>query len=595
MQEVMSSLAGIALVLSVVFLPMAFFGGSSGIIYRQFSITIVAAMFLSVIVALTLAPALCAMVLKPHDMQAKQGGFQKFFTRLTAKYETAADRVIKKPFRWLVSFAVIIAAALFLIMRLHTSFLPNEDQGIIIVQYTLPEGAEMSRSLKVADDIERYFLNEEKENIKDIFAVAGFGFGGSSANSGMAFLNLKDWSERKDSADTIANRATTNLGKIRDAQIFAMVPPPIMGLGQTNGFEMYLTAAAEVNRTELDELRRQFLAKANESKALSMVRSDNAKSAPQLHINFDIQKALTYGLSLTEIYSTVNTAWAGSYVNDFIDRSQIKKVYVQGQADARSKPEDLYKWTVRNADGNMVSFAEFASTNWTYNAESLERFNGVAAYNVQGSAASGYSSGQAIEEAEKIVSSLDGANYAWSGLSYQEKISSGQSPALYALAILVIFLCLAALYESWSIPLAVMLVIPLGVLGAVLAVYLRGLENNIYFQIALLTTIGLSARNAIMMVEFADTLYKSGMSLPAAAVKAAVLRIRPIMMTALTFVAGVLPLAVSTGVGANSRIAIGTGTVGGTLSATALSVFFIPLFFVIVNKIFGKQEVKNEN
>ncbi|MDR0734973.1 MAG: efflux RND transporter permease subunit [Elusimicrobiota bacterium] len=589
MDEVTGALIGIALVMSVVFIPMAFFGGSTGVIYRQFSITIVAAMFLSVVMALTLSPALCAILLVAHKQDAKQSKFQKLFARFSGKYEIASQNIIKRPARWLVSFAAITVFALFILMRLPSGFLPNEDQGIVILQYSLPEGAEVSRTLKVADEIESYFLKEEKQNVKDIFVIAGFSFGGNGQNSGMAMLNLKDWSERKDNASAIAARATVNLGRIRDAQIYALVPPPIMGLGQTDGFEMYLTAAAGVDREKLNELRQEFLARANESKVLSMVRSDSSKSAPQLHINFDTQKALLYGLNLSEVYSTLNSAWAGSYVNDFIDRSQIKKVYVQGKADSRSKPEDLYKWTVRNGSGDMVSFAEFAGTNWTYSDESLERFNGVNAYNAQGSAAAGYSSGQAMEEAERIVSQIDGANYAWSGLSYQEKISSGQAPALYALAILVIFLCLAALYESWSIPFAVLLIIPFGVFGTVLAAYLRGLENNIYFQIALLTTIGLSARNAIMMVEFADDLYKKGLPLTAAAVKAGILRIRPIMMTALTFAAGVLPLALSTGVGANARAAIGTGSVGGTLAATVLSIFFIPLFFVIVNNLFRNK------
>ena len=596
MEEVTSALIGIAVIVAVVFIPMAFFSGSTGVIYRQFSITIVAAMFLSVVMALTLAPALCGLLLIPHKENAKQGKFQKVFARLTDKYQVVCGNVILKPVRWLIVFGVVTVLALLILFRLPSGFLPNEDQGIVIVQYTLPEGAEISRNVKVLEEIENYFLNEEKDNVEDIFAVAGFSFSGSSANSGMAFLNLKDWDIRKDDAQTIANRAMGRLSSIRDAQIFVMVPPAIIGLGSTDGFEMYLTASANTSRERLGEQRQQFLAKANESQVVSMVRSDTSKSASQLHIDFDTQKALFYGLNLSDIYSTLNSAWAGSYVNDFIDRSQIKKVYVQGKADARSTPQDLYKWTVRNNKGDMVSFSEFATTKWTYNAETLERFNGVNAYNVQGSAASGYSSGQAISEAEDIVNGLSGVSYAWSGVSYQEKISSGQAPYLYALAILVIFLCLAALYESWSVPFAVLLVIPFGVLGTVLAVYLRGLENNIYFQIALLTTIGLSARNAILVVEYADDLYKKGMPLAQAALKAGLLRIRPIMMTALTFVAGVLPLAVSTGVGANSRVAIGTGTVGGTLMATALSIFFIPLFFVLVNKVFGKkEEVKNEN
>lgn len=590
MEEVTGALIGIAVVVAVVFIPMAFFGGSTGVIYRQFSITIVAAMFLSVVIAITLAPALCGLILKPYKEEKKQSKFQLLFAKLSDKYQCKVEGVVKKPMRWIIAFFAVTIISLFLLLKLPTGFLPNEDQGIILVQFTLPEGAEMSRTQKTARQVEDYFLKDEKDNVRDAFVVTGFSFGGGAQNSGMAFIKLKDWDDRADNATTIARRATVKLGKLRDAQIFAMVPPPIMGLGQTDGFEMYLTAAAGTSRAELDLLRKDFIDRAGKSKVLSMIRSDNARSAPQLKVNFDNAKALAFGLNLNDVYSTLNTAWAGSYINDFIDRSLVKKVYVQGKADARSKPDDIFKWTVRSKAGDMVSFAEFADTAWTFNAENLERFNGITAYNIKGSAARGFSSGDAINEAEKIVNDIKGANYSWSGLSYQEKISSGQAPLLYALAILIIFLCLAALYESWSIPLAVMLVIPLGVLGTVLAAYSRGLENNIYFQIALLTTIGLCARNAIMMVEFADNLHQKGMGLMQAASKAAVLRIRPIMMTALTFVAGVLPLALSSGVGANSRIAIGTGTVGGTLAATLLAVFFIPLFFVLVNRMFGKRE-----
>ncbi len=595
MDEVTGALVGIAVVVAVVFIPMAFFGGSTGVIYRQFSITIVAAMFLSVVIAVTLAPALCGMILRPYKEEEKQSKFQLFFAKLTGKYEDKVNNVIKKPLRWIIAFIAVIIISLFILLKLPTGFLPNEDQGLILVQFTLPEGAEMGRTQKTAKAVEDYFIDKEKDAVQDVFIVTGFSFGGGMQNAGMAFIKLKDWEQRKDNAAAVARRATANLSGLRDAQIFAMVPPPIMGLGQTDGFEMYLTAAGGTQRAQLDVLRKDFIDQANKSKVLSMIRSDNARSAPQLKVNFDNAKALTFGLNLTDIYATLNSAWAGSYVNDFIDRSLVKKVYVQGQADSRSKPEDIYKWTVRNQAGDMVSFSEFADTSWTFDAENLERFNGLTAYNIKGSSAEGFSSGDAINEAEKIVNGIDGANYSWSGLSYQEKISSGQAPVLYGLAILIIFLCLAALYESWSIPLAVMLVIPLGVLGAVLAAASRGLENNIYFQIALLTTIGLCARNAIMMVEFADNLHQKGMPLMQAASKAAVLRIRPIMMTALTFVAGVLPLALSSGAGANSRIAIGTGTVGGTLTATLLAVFFIPLFFILVSRIFGKKEEGHTN
>ena len=594
MGEITPALIGIATVLSAVFLPMAFFSGSTGVIYRQFSITIVSSMILSVVVALILTPALCAQILKPvHAEPAHRGFFGWFnrtFDRAVNRYEHGVLKVLKRPLQGMLVFGAITAVMALLLLRLPTGFLPNEDQGQVMVQFQLPAGASVSRTLEVAKTIEKHFLETEKDNVNTLFTISGFNFSGSGQNAGMAFVNLKNWKDRKgveNRADMIAQRATMALSTVRDAQIFSLNPPSIAGLGQSGGFEFQLQANAGTSRATLTQMRDQLLASARADSELSAVRLGSLPDTPQLHVDIDQAKASSLGLSLADVNTSLSAAWAGVYVNDFIDRARVKRVYMQADAPFRSSPEDLAQWYVRSQNGTMTPFSAFATTSWTYGPENLSRYNGLASYSIQGSAAPGVSSGTAMDKMEELVGKLPpGAGFDWSGLSYQERLAGGQKTLLYSLSILVVFLCLAALYESWSVPFSVMLVIPLGVIGAVLGATLRGLENDVYFQVALLTTIGLSAKNAILIVEFAEAAYLRGAGLMEAAIEAARLRLRPIIMTSLAFVAGVMPLAVSTGAGANSRISIGTGVVGGTLTATALAIFFVPLFFVLVRKLF---------
>ena len=597
MKEITSALIGIAIVLSAVFLPMAFFGGSTGVIYRQFSITIVSSMILSVIVALTLTPALCASLLKPHEQKHAHGFFGWFnhtFDRLIDRYKGNVGSILATPIRWMIVYSIIASVMALLIVRLPTGFLPSEDQGDSMVQFSLPEGASFKRSDTVAREIERYFMNEESNNTEAIFTISGFSFSGSGQNAGMAFVALKDWDMRKgveNRSDMISNRATMKLSRVRDAQIFALNPPAIQGLGQSNGFDFQLQALSDTGREKLKTLRDTLLSNVRSDSTFTAVRLGSMEDTPQLHVEIDEAKAVALGLSLSDIDDTLNYAWAGVYVNDFVDRGRIKKVYLQGDASFRSKPEDLDQWYVKNNTDVMTPFASFATTSWSYGAQSLTRYNGLASYEIQGSAAFGISSGVAMDKIEALQEALpSGTSFAWSGLSYQERLSSGQTLKLYAISILVVFLCLAALYESWAVPFSVLLVIPLGIFGSVVAASLRGLENDVYFQVALLTTIGLSSKNAILIVEFVEAAYNRGSTLVDAAIEGAKLRLRPILMTSLAFIAGVLPLALSSGAGANSRISIGTGIVGGTLSATFLAIFLVPLFFVLVRGIFPKRK-----
>ncbi|GFE82265.1 multidrug efflux RND transporter permease subunit [Steroidobacter agaridevorans] len=599
MGEITPALIGIATVLSAVFLPMAFFSGSTGVIYRQFSITIVSSMLLSVVVALILTPALCAQILKPHHGEPEHRGFfgwfNRTFDRAVNRYEHGVVKVLKRPLQGMLVFGAITLVMALLLLRLPTGFLPTEDQGQVMVQFTLPAGASVSRTLEVAKRIEKHFLETEKDNVNTMFTVSGFNFSGSGQNAGMAFVNLKNWKDRKgvkNRADMIAQRATMALSTVRDAQIFSLNPPSIAGLGQSGGFEFQLQANAGVSRETLRQMRDQLMGLAHADATLTAVRLGSLPDTPQLHIDVDQAKASSLGLSLADVNTSLSAAWAGVYVNDFIDRARVKRVYMQADAPFRSSPEDLAQWYVRSETGTMTPFSAFATTNWTYGPENLSRYNGLASYSIQGQAAQGVSSGTAMDKMEELVGQLPpGAGFDWSGLSYQERLAGGQKALLYSISILVVFLCLAALYESWSVPLSVMLVIPLGVIGAVLGATLRGLENDVYFQVALLTTIGLSAKNAILIVEFAEAAYLRGTGLVDAAIEAARLRLRPIIMTSLAFVAGVMPLAVSTGAGANSRISIGTGVVGGTLTATVLAIFLVPLFFVLVRKLFKDRPV----
>ncbi len=573
MTQITGALVGIALVLSAVFVPMAFFGGSTGAIYRQFSLTIVSAMVLSVLVALILTPALCATLLKPikHGEFGAQRGFFGWFNRAfdsgANRYQSGVRKVIKQGARYSIIYVAMLAVLAVLFMRMPTSFLPEEDQGVIMSMVQLPVGATKQRTEVVLADMRDYFLKNEKDNVDSVLTVAGFSFAGSGQNSGMAFIKLKDWKERSSpdrSANAIIGRAMGYLFSIKEAQVFAFNLPPIPELGTATGFDFYLQDRAGLGHDKLMAARNQLLGMAAQDPNLVRVRPNGMEDTPQLDVKIDYEKALAQGLSISDINSTLSTAWGSSYVNDFVDRGRVKKVYLQADAPFRMNPEDLKLWYVRNSTGQMVPFSAFASTEWSFGSPRLERYNGVSAMEIVGEAAPGKSTGDAMAAIEQMVKQLpEGIGIEWTGLSLQERQAGSQAPALYAISLLVVFLCLAALYESWSIPFSVMLVVPLGVLGAILAATMRGLENDVYFQVGLLTTIGLSAKNAILIVEFAKELYDKGMGLGEAVVEAARLRLRPILMTSLAFILGVLPLVISSGAGASSRNAIGTGVMGG--------------------------------
>ena len=608
MQEITGALVGIAMVLSAVFLPMAFFSGSTGVIYRQFSITIVSAMALSVLVALTLTPALCATLLKPiHHDNHETGFFARFnqiYDNIQGRYALKVGRVIRGPKRYFLLYGLFVAACCFMYLRLPSGFLPTEDQGYIMVQYVLPPGASDERTSQVRQQIQTYFMTHESRNINVSMLVNGFSFSGSGQNAGIGFIALKNWHDRpgKDNgADAIAMRAMMSLSQVRDAQIFVLTPPAVSGLGQSNGFTFELQSTAGTSRDALLAMRNQLLGMAGQDAKLMGVRPNSLPDLPQLQVDIDDAKAQSLGLSVSDINSTLSSAMGGTYVNDFIDRGRVKKVYIQGDSDFRRNPDDIGRWFVRDsADtstsdaATMTPFSAFATTHWVYGSDELSRYNGLASYEIQGQGATGISSGTAMAEMEALAKRLPpGSTYSWSSLSYQEKLAGGQAMSLYAISLLVVFLCLAALYESWAVPVSVLLVVPLGVLGALLAITLRGLDNDIYFQVALLTVVGLSAKNAILIIEFAEDNYKRGSGLIESAVIAAKMRLRPIIMTSLAFTAGVFPLAISTGAGANSRIAIGTGIIGGTLTATLFAVFMVPLFYVTVRRIFPLAPVEN--
>ncbi|CAJ1860138.1 efflux RND transporter permease subunit [Aeromonas veronii] len=602
MTQITGALVGIALVLSAVFVPMAFFGGSTGAIYRQFSLTIVSAMVLSVLVALILTPALCATLLKPmkHGEFGAKRGFFGWFNRAfdagTNRYQSGVRKVIKQGVRYSLIYGAMLAVLAVLFMRMPTSFLPEEDQGVIMSMVQLPVGATKQRTEVVLADMRDYFLKNEKDNVDSVLTVSGFSFAGSGQNAGMAFIKLKDWSERKSpdrSANAIIGRAMGYLFSIKEAQVFAFNLPPIPELGTATGFDFFLQDRGGIGHDKLMAARNQLLGMAAQDPTLVRVRPNGMEDTPQLDIKIDYEKALAQGLSIADINNTLATAWGSSYVNDFVDRGRIKKVYMQADAPFRMNPEDLKLWYVRNSAGQMVPFSAFASTEWSFGSPRLERYNGVPAMEIVGEAAPGKSTGDAMAAIEQMVKQLpEGVGIEWTGLSFQERQAGSQAPALYAISLLVVFLCLAALYESWSIPFSVMLVVPLGVLGAIMAATLRGLENDVYFQVGLLTTIGLSAKNAILIVEFAKELYDKGMGLGEAVVEAARLRLRPILMTSLAFILGVLPLVISSGAGASSRNAIGTGVMGGMISATVLAIFFVPLFFVLVMRYFTSHKSK---
>ncbi|MER9641616.1 efflux RND transporter permease subunit [Mesorhizobium sp. M0239] len=600
MHEITGALIGIATVLSAVFVPMAFFGGSTGIIYRQFSVTIVSAMVLSVLVALVLTPALCATILRPPKDHATQTGpfgwFNRVFDRGTLAYRDGSHGIINRSWRFLVVFLAIVVAVGWMFARLPSSFLPEEDQGILITSVQLPVGATQDRTERVLAEVTNHYLNQEKDVVDGVFTASGFGFGGAGQNVGIAFVRLKDFDLRKSpasAAQAIAGRAMGAFSKIRDAQVFALAPPAIQGFGNTNGFDFYLQDVNGAGHDALIQTRNQLLALAGQSKLLANTRPNGQEDQPQFSVDIDQEKASALGVSLADINNTLSTAWGSDYVNDFIDRGRVKPVYLQSDLNFRMQPEDLDKWQVRNASGAMVPFSAFASSHWTFGSPRLERYNGSAAVEIQGAAATGVSSGAAMDEIDKLVAQLPaGYSHEWTGLSHQEKLSGNQALSLYAISALVVFLCLAALYESWSIPFAVMLSVPIGIFGALLAASLFGQSNDVYFKVGLLTTIGLAAKNAILIVEFAIERQTAGMGLVEATLEAARQRLRPILMTSLAFILGVLPLAIASGAGSGAQNSVGIGVMGGMIAATVIGVFLVPLLFVTVRRIFKGRAAK---
>ncbi|HBZ9028878.1 TPA: multidrug efflux RND transporter permease AcrD [Raoultella ornithinolytica] len=600
MGQIQGALVGIAMVLSAVFIPMAFFGGTTGAIYRQFSITIVSAMVLSVLVAMILTPALCATLLKPmkkgeeHGKKGFFGWFNRIFNRNASRYETAVGKILHRSLRWIAIYALLLGGMVFMFLRLPTSFLPQEDRGMFLTSVQLPSGATQQQTLKVVQKVEDYFFNHEQANVASIFATVGSGPGGNGQNVARMFIRLKDWDERDAKTGTsfaIIERATKAFNSINEARVFATNPPAISGLGSSAGFDMELEDHAGNGHAALMAARDTLLDLAAKDERLTRVRHNGLDDSPQLQIDIDQRKAQALGVAIDDINNTLQTAWGSSYVNDFMDRGRVKKVYVQSAAPYRMLPDDINLWYVRNSSGTMVPFSAFATSRWQTGSPRLERYNGYSAVEIIGEAAPGISTGTAMAIMEDLTRQLpNGFGLDWTAMSYQERLSGAQAPALYAISLLVVFLCLAALYESWSIPFSVMLVVPLGVIGALLATWMRGLENDVYFQVGLLTVIGLSAKNAILIVEFANELNEKGEDLLAATLSACRQRLRPILMTSLAFIFGVLPMATSTGAGSGSQHAVGTGVMGGMISATVLAIFFVPLFFVLVRRRFPQKE-----
>ncbi len=593
MQQITGALVAIGLVMAAVFVPMAFFGGSTGAVYRQFSITIISAMGLSVLVAIIFSPALCATILKPipedHKPKGLLGWFNRTLERATRKYTESVRGIIKRSARFVVIYLALLVVMGLLFARMPTSFIPNEDRGVFLTMMQLPAGSTQQQSLDTMQKIENYYL-DEAEGIRSVFSVVGFSFAGQGQNAGLAFVRMTDWEERTTpelQIDAIIGRAMGFLSQLREANAFAFNLPSIPGLGTASGFSLYLQDRGGLGHQGLLDARNQLLGMAAQEPSLVGVRPNTLEDTPQFRIDIDFNKAKAMGLNIESINSTLSAAFGTVYINDFIDRGRVKRVYMRGEAEARMVPEDVEKWYVRNNNGDMVPFSAFSSTSWDFGPQRLSRYNGVPAMNIEGEAAAGYSSGEAMDTMEQLISQLPaGIGFEWTGISLEEKKSGAQAPLLYALSLLVVFLCLAALYESWSIPFAVMLVVPLGVLGAVIAATMRGLENDVYFQVGLLTTVGVSTRNAILIVEFAKDLQAQGKELFEATLEAVRLRLRPILMTSLAFTFGVLPLALSTGAGAVSRQAIGTAVIGGMLAGMILAIFFVPLLFYLVRRRF---------
>ncbi|RJT10724.1 efflux RND transporter permease subunit [Rahnella inusitata] len=606
MEQIQGALVGIALVLSAVFVPMAFFGGTTGVIYRQFSITIVSAMALSVFVALILTPALCVTLLKPvtKGEHGKTTGFFGWFNRKfdqsTQHYTSSVARILQSSGRYIVIYLLIVAGMVAMFVHLPTSFLPEEDQGVLATQAILPAGATQERTQKVLDIITDHYLHDEKSNVANVLTVNGYGFAGRGQNVGIAFVGLKDWSERPgddNKVTAIVQRANATFSKIIDGTVVAFNLPPIIALGNATGFDFELIDRGNLGHEKLLEARNQLLAlAAQHPDVLMAVRANGMEDTPQYKVTIDQEKAKALGLSLADINTTLSAAWGGSYVNDFVDNGRVKKVYVMSDAQYRMMPDDLNDWFVRATNGKMVPFASFSTAKWVYGSPRLERYNGLSSLEILGQPAPGKSSGEAMALMEELATQLPaGISHDWTGMSYQERMSGEQAPALYAISLVVVFLCLAALYESWSIPFSVMLVVPLGVVGALLATSLRGLNNDVYFVVGLLTTIGLAAKNAILIVEFAnDLMLKEGKPLIEATLEAVRMRLRPILMTSLAFILGVLPLAISNGAGSGAQNAVGTGVMGGMISATLLAIFFVPVFFVVVRRRFSKTASTGE-
>ena len=600
MEQIQGALVGIAMVLSAVFVPMAFFGGSTGAIYRQFSLTIVSAMALSVLVALILTPALCATLLKPASAEHHaKGGFFGWFNNLFDKsvehYSNSVSGILRKTGRYLVVYVLIVAGMAVLFLRLPTSFLPEEDQGVFMTMVQLPAGATQTRTQQILDQVQHYYQTKEAANVESVFTVNGFSFSGQGQNSGIAFVSLKPWDERpgdENGVGAIVGRATKAFSQIKDGMIFPFNLPAIIELGTATGFDFELIDQANLGHTELTKARNELLGMVKEHpELLERVRPNGLEDTPQFKLDVDQEKAQALGVSVSDINQTVSTALGGTYVNDFIDHGRVKKVYAQADAQFRMLPGDINNLYVRSANGEMVPFSAFSTSRWISGSPRLERYNGMPSMEILGEAAPGKSTGEAMVLMESLAQKLpSGIGYDWTGMSYQERLSGNQAPALYAISLIVVFLCLAALYESWSIPFSVMLVVPLGVIGALLGASLRGLNNDVYFQVGLLTTIGLSAKNAILIVEFAkDLMEKEGKGVIEATLEASRMRLRPILMTSLAFILGVLPLVISHGAGSGAQNAVGTGVMGGMLSATLLAIFFVPVFFVVVRGRFNRN------
>ncbi len=606
MDEISGALIGIGLVLSAVFLPMAFFGGSTGVIFRQFSITIVSSMILSVLVALILTPALCATILKPashgHDQWTGRfgsifgrffGWFNRTFDKGVTRYGQGVEKVERRWGRTMLLYLLIVVGMAFIFLRLPAGFLPDEDQGIIIAQISLPAGTTLEETERTLARMRDHYLVDEKDNVAAVFTIAGFGFVGQGQNVGIVFTRMKDWEEREGSENAvpaIAQRANMAFQKISAGMAFAFVPPAVQELGNASGFDFQLLDQGNLGHEKLLAARNQLLGMAMGDQRLAQVRPNGLEDTPQLKLNVDQAAAGALGIAQADVNDTISTNLGGAYVNDFIDRDRVKRVYVQADAPYRTSPDAIGAYHVRGSSGEMAPLSAFATTEWVQGPARLERFNGVPSMNIQGSPAPGVSSGTAMQAMAEHAAKLPaGIGFSWNGISYEEQISGGQAPYVYALSMLIVFLCLAALYESWSVPIAVMLVVPLGVLGAVIAATLAGLNNDIYLQVGLITTIGVSAKNAILIVEFAEEKMREGLPPARAALEAGKLRLRPILMTSFAFIFGVLPLAMSTGAGAGGQNAIGWAVVGGMLSATVLAIFFVPVFFTVVKRLFREH------